>query len=87
MFCVRLAALSARVLIQGDVNGASGSKVRMAVANPTREMGPGDVTTDAASRPTIDLRFDDRNYFDLGPTYVEHLFSYPWSAFTVLGSG
>jgi hypothetical protein len=42
--------------------------VRVAVANPP----VGSHVPDAPARP-VDLRFDDRNYFDPMPTYVEHV--------------
>ena len=55
-------------LITSDAVGDASAKVRVAVANPAAESD----TPDRPARP-VDLRFDDRNYFDPTPAYAEQL--------------
>jgi hypothetical protein len=56
-------------LMKAGVVGVSSATVRLAVANPL-----GDPATAKEPARPVDLRFDDRNYFDPAPTYVEHRF-------------
>jgi hypothetical protein len=55
-------------LVKADVVGVARATVRVAVANPLAEPD----TTNEPARP-VDLRFDDRNYFDPAPAYAGHL--------------
>ena len=55
-------------LVNADAVEVARATVRVAVANPPAESD----TANEPARP-VDLRFDDRNYFDPAPAYAEHL--------------